>query len=429
MSIIAAESPPKHTDTTPAAVRLKSIDAFRGIVIFAMLVVNNIGDPRHVGYFWKHADWKPVSLWSDLTDWWRGASSSGLKSLTEFPLFHHCTLADGVMPMFMLIIGIAIPFAASAARRRGDLGVKYWSRVVRRGLTLYALGWCIGLSVQFLSWRFNTSGDRPLRLLLGMDVLQLLGVSFIVARVAYALPIRLRLATAAGLFIFHWALLRFYPQGSYPAGTFTEAHNAIGYIYQTWRLFHAVQISSWLSFSIVGMMSVPPAVATMLLGTALGDVLAKREIKPALKIRTLFLGGFIVAVAGILWSFDLPMNKPRWTPGYLLYCSGVGSIGIAFLYWLIDVRRVTLFSFPFVVLGTNAIGVYFLSIMAKIWLLDMPRMRASDGTSEFFAAWFVHLLQRWTTASVGSWMFTGLFVMIVWSAAMQAYRRNVIWKV
>ena len=51
--------------------RLLSLDVFRGLVIVAMLVVNNIGDSSTVGYFWKHADWISTNLASDITQWRR----------------------------------------------------------------------------------------------------------------------------------------------------------------------------------------------------------------------------------------------------------------------------------------------------------------------------------------------------------------------
>src|SRR3954469_17341392 len=41
--------------------RLLSLDVFRGLVILAMLVVNNIGDNANTGYFWKHADWPAMT--------------------------------------------------------------------------------------------------------------------------------------------------------------------------------------------------------------------------------------------------------------------------------------------------------------------------------------------------------------------------------
>src|SRR5262245_14252023 len=49
--------------------RLIALDVFRGLVIVAMLLVNNIGDPSTVGYFWKHAGWNTQPLVSALGEW------------------------------------------------------------------------------------------------------------------------------------------------------------------------------------------------------------------------------------------------------------------------------------------------------------------------------------------------------------------------
>ncbi len=408
--------------------RLTSLDVFRGLVILCMLIVNNAGDHHVVGYFWKHADWDHPSFGADLKQWWADLGTAGWSSFTHFPLFQHCTLADYVMPMFMLIIGIAIPFSAASARRRGESAVSQILQTLRRGMTLFALGWLIGLSLQFLAWRFNPNPNAPLNFSLRMDVLQLLGSAYIVARLIYCLPLGPRLAVAAALFVWHRALLRFYPQGPTPAGTFTEKHNAVGYIYGTWSVFADKQIFSWLTFSIAGMLSVPPAAATMTLGTFIGATFRDAAITPAARIRRLVAFGLVLIAIGLLWALDLPMNKPRWSPCYLLYCSGVGSLLAAATYWLVDVKQSRWWTLPLIVLGVNAIGIYFLSIIAKIWLLNMTKVQTAGGVRSL-TEYLVTTLQSSTSPVLGSWLFTALFVGIVWLAAALAYRFRVIWKV
>lgn len=414
--------------------RLVSLDVFRGVVILAMLLVNNLGDYSLVGYFWKHADWKHPSFAADWGAWWEG----GL-ALSQVPLFLHCTLADYVMPMFMLIIGIAIPFSvASALKKRNEqglgnsdaaashdgLGLMYWLGILRRGATLYALGWAIGLSMQFMSWRYNTNPNAALRFTLGMDVLQLLGVSFVVARLIYCLPRTPRLMVACLLLLGHWALLRFYPQGDTPAGTFTDKQNAVGYIYKTWPVFAGFQLTPWLGFSIAGMLSVPPAAGTMLLGTWIGEKLRDTQTTPLARVRQLVGWGFVAAIVGFVWAFDLPMNKPRWTPCYLLYCAGIGAILSGLIYLIVDVWKIRFWTTPFVALGVNAIGIYFLSTFLKIWLLNVPSVGG-----EMLKQFLITTLQSWTTPGVGSWVFTLSFVAVAWSCAALAHRNKLIWKV
>jgi predicted acyltransferase len=427
----AAPAPvdPALHDGKPPTTRLASLDVFRGIVILAMLIVNNIGDSSTVGYFWQHADWQSRPLLAGFHAWMQQSRQTGWSSLGDFPLFRNCTLADFVMPMFMLIIGVAIPFSAASARRRGNTGAKYWLGVIRRGLTLYALGWCIDLSLQFIAWRNSTNPHDKLILVLGMNVLQLLGISFIFARLVYSLPLKPRLILAALLFVAHWSLLRFVPQGPLPAGTFTESHNVPGYIYDTWAIFRPMSLLSWLQFNIVGMLSVPPAVAMITLGTWIGDVLRDARTDSWAKIRRLIIGAGLMLLVGIAWSCDLPMNKPRWTPCYLVYCAGVGSLCIAFLYWLIDVRAFARLAWVFAVFGTNAIGIYFLSIMAKIWFLHLPRVMDASGHSHSLLSSMIVALERDTTPWAGSWLFTILYCATIWCFAAVAYKKRIIWKV
>src|SRR5436309_3067116 len=68
--------------------RLISLDVFRGLVILAMLLVNNLGDGDSTSYFWKHADWpamKPRQAW---VAWWGYVTQSpdAAKRLATLPL-------------------------------------------------------------------------------------------------------------------------------------------------------------------------------------------------------------------------------------------------------------------------------------------------------------------------------------------------------
>src|SRR4051812_42714061 len=68
--------------------RLLSLDAFRGIVILAMLLVNNLGDPAGAGYFWKHADWPAMTQRHAWAAWWGYATGQPAwnQRLAQLPL-------------------------------------------------------------------------------------------------------------------------------------------------------------------------------------------------------------------------------------------------------------------------------------------------------------------------------------------------------
>ena len=240
------------SQTSKPSQRLRSLDVFRGLVILAMLVVNNLGDNASTGYFWKHADWA-APRWRDawstwcrsvvedatlndelagsykkslLVAYWRlFGSGSLLDQFHEFesqqrvrnveaqiriagdpwrriPLFTHCTLADYVMPWFMLIIGVAIPFSVASSIAKGISAKQMWLRTIRRAVMLVALGWILCFfRDQFPVW-ISSQSQRTFTF--GMDVLQLLGMSYLVARILYECSAKPRAAVAMMLFVWHW---------------------------------------------------------------------------------------------------------------------------------------------------------------------------------------------------------------------------------
>src|SRR5215470_1894231 len=87
---------------TPANQRLLSLDAFRGLTIAGMILVNNAGDWSHVFPPLQHAEWN---------GW---------------------TLADLVFPFFLFIVGVSITLSLGDSARP--------ARILRRAGLLAALG-------------------------------------------------------------------------------------------------------------------------------------------------------------------------------------------------------------------------------------------------------------------------------------------------
>src|SRR6266705_4356174 len=97
--IAATTSPSDQCDLPvgekgPIAGRIISIDALRGLVIFAMIYVNDISGAKHVPWWMKH-----------YSDSFKG---SGM------------TFVDLVFPAFLFIVGMSIPSALAARLCRGD---------------------------------------------------------------------------------------------------------------------------------------------------------------------------------------------------------------------------------------------------------------------------------------------------------------------
>ncbi len=334
-----------------AAGRLLSLDAFRGFTIVSMLMVNNPGYDEAFPDQFRHAHWgQPI------------------------------TFCDLIFPWFLFIVGVALPFSAASFRRRNPGLWAYVAKCFRRALLLVFFGVMIDCSVNK-------------RIVIGMNVLQLIGLAFFAAALLYELPRRARPWIIGGMLAGYWALIRFAPIPGVGAGFFEEDRNVIQAINRAlapWRL--------------AGTPSVIPAAALVLIGTYFGERFRDAALTARARIRLLLLAGAALMIAGALWSLDLPMNKAVWTPSYILFTAGTGCVMLAGFYYLADARGLRGWCFPFVVYGMNAITAYFFSILVRVHTVQEWYTVTAAG--EKITLWRA-ILNFWTdsTAAVASRVF------------------------
>ncbi len=358
--------------------RLVSLDAFRGLTILGMLLVNNIAlsenTPRHL----KHAEW------------------SGAVHFADF-----------VFPWFLLIVGVALPYAAASQRKSGLTGTRRASRVLARTASLVALGILVDSVV---ARQFSP----------GLGVLQVIGLAYGCASLFYELPALWRALFAASLLILHWAMIRFVAIPGVGAGHFHETTNLIVYVNQRYLA----------PYHLNGLASVVPTTALALIGTLIGDLL---RIKPAAasadralswrKLAILTVGALALVVVGVWWSRDLPMNKPLWTAPYIVYTAGCGALALGGLFLVVDILGGSALAFPLVVPGSNAIAAYVLPILVKILVLQTVHAPgALPGVT------LQQALQNACYASAGrvtgGWLYTASYIGFWWLVLLVFYRRK-----
>jgi predicted acyltransferase len=295
---------------------LTSVDAFRGLTIAAMILVNHPGNWGAVYPQLLHATW------------------------------NGCTIADLVFPFFVFIMGFVMPFAF--ARRRDGAGHdRLGARVWRRAVALIALGLILNVTAaapQVGAMRFP-------------GVLQRIGVVYLVtALIVLNLGRSAWAVTAVLLMLAHWGILVLVPFGGHPAGTLTRAVNLAGYVDTCVFGRHTLTIEG----DPEGLLGTLPTVATALLGALAGDWVraadAERHHNAGL------IGGGALAVAiGLAWATVFPLNKPLWTGSYALVASGLAALVVAVLYRAVDVHDIRIPFQPFIWLGVNPLALYFLS--------------------------------------------------------------------
>jgi predicted acyltransferase len=372
-----AQQPKPDQQAKPKSARLMSLDAFRGLTILLMLLVNNIAldiyTPRH----FTHAPW-----------------NGGVN------------LADLVAPWFLFCVGVSIPFSAAAFARSGKPAWHYDVRILRRGVVLILLGCLIDSSLY----------DGPVFCL---DVLQIIGLAYMVAALLYDLPITRRLSIAALMLVGYWAFIKFVPIPGVGAGFFEENRNLITHLNR-----------NYLSpLNLSGLFSIVPTSALVMIGAAIGDLLRQRDRDPMWTVAWLMIVGVGLTVGGIIWNASLAFNKPLWTPSYILLCAGTASLVLGVFYLAIDAHKWWKWSYPLVVFGANAIVAYVAPILVKLWILQRWHVNVPGRGS-------VALLQRWLDLCKahfgvipGGWLYTILYIAVWWLVLWQLYRKKLFVRV
>jgi predicted acyltransferase len=372
----SAEAPLAPAPSPPKPGRMLALDVFRGLTILGMLLVNNVAldtaTPRQL----VHAQW-----------------NAGL------------TFADLVFPWFLLAVGVAIPYSAAAARRRHVPFWQYDLKVLSRTVTLVLLGCLIDSSIIRAPY-------------FDLGVLQLIGLAYLVAALLYELPISRRALLAGMLLAIYWAIIRFVPVPGAGTGIFTPQTNIINHLSQTYLA----------PFHLNGLLSVIPTGALVLIGTGLGDIL-RGEMPQARKVAQVLAAGAILAVVGIIWSRDLPFNKPLWTTSYVLYSSGLGAILLGFLYLVLDVNGWRAWALPLLVLGMNAIFVYVVPILVKVYILQVWTWKLADGSHLPLGVAFMHYWFEAAGRIGGGWGYTLSYITFWWLIAAWLYRKKVFLRV
>ncbi len=360
--------------------RLVSLDAFRGLTIGGMLLVNNIALDERTPAQLTHAPW-----------------NGGMR------------FADLIFPWFLLIVGVALPFSAAGARRKGAGGWRYAARVLGRVFALVFLGCLIDSSLL----------KRPV---FDLNVLQLIGLAYGVGALLYGLPVPLRLPVAVGLLAAHAAVIQHFPVPGLGRGVFREDANAIWYLNRAYLNRR----------HLTGLVSVAPTAALVLLGTTIGDVLRHGRWRAWEKIVVLLAFSGLLTLSGWAWHFSLPYNKPVWTASYILWTAGLGGFVLTVLYALIDAhgRKWTRWLvFPLVVYGSNAIAAYVGPILIKVFILRVWTWTMPDGTRETLEQAWLHTATAHYGPYRGGWVYTLGYLLAVWLALLELRRRKLFLRV
>src|SRR5215212_4464257 len=371
----------------PAAARMQSLDVFRGMTVAGMILVNNPGSWSAIYSPLEHAEW---SGW---------------------------TPTDLVFPFFLFIVGVSITLAlsrrAEAAGSKRDL---YW-KIVRRSLIIFGLGFFLAGFPSF-----------PLATIRIPGVLARIAVCYLCTSIIFLnTDWRKQVYIIAGLLLGYWALMTLVPVPGFGAGLLeSKEGNLAAYVDRA--VFGRHIWSQGKVYDPEGLLSTLPAIATTLAGVLTGHLLRSRR-EGFEKVSAMFVAGVACVVAGWAWNYWFPVNKALWTSSYVLLTAGMALELLALCYWLIDLKGYRAWAKPFLVFGSNALAVFFLTgLFAK--LLGLIKLAGADGKDVALqTAVYRNFFTTWAAPVNASLAFALCFVLLWLGLMWVLYRRGIFIKV
>jgi len=356
---------------TPASTprRLLSLDAFRGLTMALMVLVNNNGSERDAYTQLRHSQWN---------GW---------------------TLTDTVFPTFLWIVGVAITLSLGKRLAEGIPRARLLPQIFRRAAILFAFGLAVYAPPLF---------DLGTQRILG--VLQRIAICYLVVSILFLYTgLRAQICWLIGLLAAYWMLMTLVPAPGFGPGRLDEDGNFAHYIDRMVLGSHNYRETK--TWDPEGIVSTLPAIATTLFGVLAGHLLRLRRSLPE-RMTWLFLAGNLLLAAGAICSYWLPINKKLWTDSFCLFMAGLDFVVFAMFAWLVDGLGWHKPVRPLVILGMNAIAVYMVAEFSAEAISSIRWNAASGHIS------LQHYLYRTLFAPLASPAIASLLYSLVFTGAM-----------
>ncbi|MGI9068687.1 MAG: acyltransferase family protein [Pyrinomonadaceae bacterium] len=372
-------------DLLTAGSRLVSLDVFRGITIAGMVLVNNPGTWSKIYWPLAHAEWN---------GW---------------------TPTDLVFPFFVFIVGVAIPLAFGRRMESGGSKQDLYWKIVKRTLIIFALGIFLAGFPYFQLSTIRIPG-----------VLQRLAVCYLFASIIFLKTrVRTQVIITIALLMIYWLLMTRLHAPGFGTGDLSKEGSLASFIDRT--IFGPHIWSQGKVYDPEGILSTIPAIATALFGVLTGQWL-RTDKTPYEKVAGMFVAGACCVVIGWCWNPFFPINKALWTSSYVFFTGGLALEFLAFLYWLVDIKKYQKWAKPFIVFGVNAIVLFVgTGVMARV--MGLIKLPWGDKQISLQGWIFQKLFLSWATPVHASLAYAICFILLWLGLMWILYKRKIFIKV
>ncbi|MCQ2229731.1 MAG: DUF5009 domain-containing protein [Bacteroidales bacterium] len=305
------------------AKRLLSLDVFRGLTVFCMILVNNGAGDQQFSVL-THSEWNGI------------------------------TPCDMVFPSFLFVVGVSIFLSLSKRKMSvvdtGESTLPLLKKIIVRTVLMFLIGVAIH-ACDMLVWGVTDIFPH----LRWTGVLQRIAVCYGIASVVflyvnsrYLWPIILSLLGVYG------AMLWFFDGYDPSDANFANAIDRAVFGFD--HLYHHSPIDP------EGLPGCISSVAHTLIGVYVGTLLFDKSKQEYSTSHAFFLSSVMI-VMGCVLSYIMPINKAVWSPSFVLFTCGMATCMLAMLKVLVDDMGHNVWCKLFQIFGLNALGLYVISEM------------------------------------------------------------------
>jgi predicted acyltransferase len=371
----------KNVSVTESSGRLISLDAFRGITIASMLLVNFPGNGDHVFAPLQHSKWNGI------------------------------TPTDLIAPFFLFIVGVAIAFAYT---KRLDAGVnpsKLYPKLITRALKIFAVG--MFLNILGLIPDFNFADLRY------TGTLHRIAIVFLVCGIIFLnTKWKVQAIIGASILVLYWLAMNLIPTPGFGKVMLEPGSNLAAWIDQQYLPGKMWQ-GNW---DPEGILSTFPSIVSGITGMLAGTLLLKVKSQEY-KVIYLFTIGFIGTIIGVVWNWVFPLNENLWTSSFVLFTSGMACMTLAASIFLVDILNYNKSARFGVIYGSNAITIY---VLADIFALLFYGIKIGGSSlNEHFFNLFTSFIDA---PKLVSMVYALLYVGVLFIPAYILHKKNIFIK-
>ena len=181
-----------------------------------------------------------------------------------------------------------------------------------------------------------------------------------------------------------------------------------------------------------GILSTIPSIGHVMTGFCVGRMMFRKDSSNEprsntqilySKITRLLLFGACILMIGFLFSYACPINKKIWSPSFAMVTCGFGSLLLAVLIWLIDIKGKKSWGRFFEVFGVNPLFMYVMSDIVAI-LFGSVLFNSDGNDINIIRYTYINLIPLFGENGA-SCIYALLFVCLNWCIGYPLYKRKI----